>query len=129
MNAPVHRKDALGRAGEEAAVRYLEGLGWRVLERNWRTAGGELDVIAFDGSEHVVCEVKTRRDLRYGAPAEAITVAKARRLRRLASRWAAHRGVRADRVRVDVIGLVGGGPGPAGGRHDGFTVDHLRAVC
>src|SRR3954468_9100233 len=50
----------LGQRGENAAVRYLTGLGWTVLARNWRCAGGELDIVAHDGRRHVVCEVKTR---------------------------------------------------------------------
>lgn len=129
MNAPAHRKDVLGRAGEEAAVRYLTRLGWQVIERNWRSPDGELDIIAFDGSEHVVCEVKTRRSLRYGAPAEAVTTAKAHRLRRLAGCWAARHGVPGGRVRVDVIGLVGDGHERGPDHPDGFAVDHLRAVC
>jgi len=112
----------LGRRGENAAVRYLESLGWRVLERNWRCADGELDIVAHDGRRHVVCEVKTRRSKAYGDPAEAITISKALRLRRLAGRWAREHGVRTSTVRIDLIGLVGGGPG-------GFTVDHLEEVA
>ena len=112
----------LGRRGENAAVRYLEGLGWRVLERNWRSDGGELDIVAHDGRRHVVCEVKTRRSRAYGDPAEAITIAKALRLRRLARRWAKEHGVRPDSIRIDLIGLVGGGLA-------GFAVEHLREVA
>jgi putative endonuclease len=113
----------LGRRGEQAAVRYLKTrLGWTVLDRNWRCPEGELDIVAFDGRRHVVCEVKTRSSLAYGAPVEAITTVKAARLRRLAGRWAEQHGVRAAEIRIDVIGLVGDGP-------DGFTVDHVREVC
>jgi putative endonuclease len=112
----------LGQRGENAAVRYLTGLGWSVLARNWRCVGGELDIVAHDGRQHVVCEVKTRRSVAYGTPADAITRDKADRLRRLSQRWAAEHGVRADRIRIDLIGLVGGGPA-------GFTVDHQREVA
>lgn len=120
---PARRKDVLGRRGEQAAVRYLKTrLGWTVLDRNWRCPEGELDIVAFDGRRHVVCEVKTRSSLAYGAPVEAITTVKAARLRRLAGRWAEQHGVRAAEIRIDVIGLVGDGP-------DGFTVDHVREVC
>ena len=112
----------LGQRGENAAVRYLTGLGWSVLARNWRCAGGELDIVAHDGHQHVVCEVKTRRSVAYGTPADAITRDKADRLRRLSQRWAAEHGVRGDRIRIDLIGLVGGGLA-------GFTVDHQREVA
>jgi putative endonuclease len=111
----------LGRRGEAAAVRYVTGeLGWTVLDRNWRCPEGELDLVAHDGVRHVVCEVKTRRNLDYGTPLEAITVDKASRLRRLAGRWANAHGVNSAEIRIDVIGLVGCGP---------FDLDHAKGVC
>lgn len=121
-NRPLNRKDALGLRGEQVAAGYVTRLGWRILARNWRCREGELDLVAHDGRRHVVCEVKTRRNLAYGAPVEAITAAKAARLRRLAGRWAAQHGVRAAEIRIDVIGLVGDGT-------TGFTIDHLKEVC
>lgn len=117
----MRAKDVLGRTGEQAAVRHLTGLGWQILDRNWRCAEGELDIVAHDGTELVVCEVKTRSSLAYGTPAEGVTPAKAARLRRLAARWLAAHGVHA-RARIDVIGLVADGSGR-------FTVDHLKGVC
>ncbi|QFG25480.1 YraN family protein [Actinomadura sp. WMMB 499] len=115
-----HHMD-LGRRGENAAAGYLAGMGWRILDRNWRCSEGEIDIVAHDGRGPVVCEVKTRRSAAYGDPLEAITGAKAVRLRRLAWRWAAEHGVPAAPVRVDVLGLVAVG--------DGFSIDHLREVC
>ena len=122
MNTNENRRARLGRMGEAAAARYLRGLGWKVVDRNWRCAEGELDIVAFDGRGHVVCEVKTRAGLDFGDPLEAITAAKAARLRRLAGRWADQHGLSAAQIRIDVIGLVCDGP-------DGFTVDHCREVC
>ncbi|MCD0448407.1 YraN family protein [Actinocorallia sp. API 0066] len=112
----------LGRRGEDAAAAYLRSLGWRVLARNWRCPEGELDIVAHDGRRHVFCEVKTRTSVAFGHPAEAVTPAKARRLRRLALRWAREHGVRPDRIRIDLLGLIGG-------RGPGFTVDHRREVA
>ena len=112
---------SLGRRGEDAAAEYLAGLGWTILDRNWRCRDGELDIVAYDGRRHVVCEVKTRRSSRFGDPLEAITEVKAARLRRLAWQWASAHGVGGSPVRVDVLGLVRDG--------DGFTIDHLREVC
>ncbi|TYB43340.1 YraN family protein [Actinomadura chibensis] len=112
---------SLGRRGEDAATDYLLGLGWRILDRNWRCQEGELDIVAHDGRRHVVCEVKTRGSTRFGDPLEAITADKAARLRRLAWRWAAAHGVGSATVRVDVLGLISDGTG--------FSIDHLKEVC
>ena len=82
-------KDAVGRYGEDVAARYLSAAGLVIVERNWRCRAGEVDIIATDGPVLVFCEVKTRSSLTFGSPAEAITPAKAARIRRLALQWLA----------------------------------------
>lgn len=82
-----NRRAAVGRYGEDLACRYLAGCGMRVLERNWRCGRWEADIIAEDGDALVLCEVKTRTSATFGAPEEAVTAAKAQRLRRLAAAW------------------------------------------
>lgn len=114
-------KDVLGREGEQVAVGYLEGRGFRILDRNWRCGGGEIDIVAAERRVLVVCEVKTRSGTRYGTPLEAVGTAKRRRLRRLAALWLSAHGVRFDQVRIDVLGLLRDGSG-------GFTVEHVRGV-
>lgn len=104
--APRSGRDALGRYGEELAVRFLRERGLDVVERNWRCEHGEIDVVARDGDCVVVCEVKTRRATGFGEPVEAVTTAKALRLRRLAAAWLAARTVHAARVRIDVVGVL-----------------------
>lgn len=115
-------KDVLGGRGEDAAARYLTGLGFDILDRNWRCAEGELDIIARDGNVLVVCEVKTRSGLGFGTPAEAVTVAKARRLRRLAAHWLAEHRAGCPEVRFDIVGVLA----TAGGE---LRIAHLRGVC
>lgn len=112
---------ALGRDGEHAAVEYLEGQGFRVLDRNWRCADGELDIVAIERRVFVAVEVKTRSGSRFGTPLEAVGRAKVRRLRRLAVLWLIAHGVRYDQVRIDVLGLVYEGTG-------GYTITHIRGV-
>jgi putative endonuclease len=114
-------KDVLGKEGEQAAVGYLEGCGFRILDRNWRCADGEIDIVAVDRRTFVVCEVKTRSHTRYGTPAEAVGTKKRRRLRKLAALWLCAHGVRFDQIRIDVLGLLCDGAG-------GFTIDHVRGV-
>ncbi len=65
-------KDVLGREGEQAAVSYLEGCGFRILDRNWRSADGEIDIVAVERHTFVVCEVKTRSGTRFGTPLDAV---------------------------------------------------------
>lgn len=103
---PSDPRSGLGRWGEDLAVRYLRDRGLTVLDRNWRCEHGEVDVVARDGDWVVVCEVKTRRSSGFGEPVEAVTFAKAMRLRRLAAAWLAAHDVRAEGVRIDVVGIL-----------------------
>jgi len=117
----MRAKDALGKYGEDLAVRYLEGAGLTVLERNWRCPLGELDVIARDGARLVVCEVKTRRSNDYGGPFEAVTPRKVRRMRQLVVRWLDEQQIHVPEIRFDVIGILQ----PLTGAP---TIHHLRGV-
>jgi Holliday junction resolvase-like predicted endonuclease len=69
----LNAKDILGRRGEQLAVEHLQRAGLRILDRNWRCADGEIDIVAAERRALVVCEVKTRSGVRYGTPLEAIT--------------------------------------------------------
>jgi putative endonuclease len=115
-------KDVLGAHGEQAAVDYLTEHGFRILDRNWRCASGELDIVAVERHVFVVCEVKTRSGTGYGTPLEAVGRAKQRRLRQLAIAWLAAHGIRFEQIRVDVVGLVRTSGGD-------FTIEHVRGVA
>ncbi len=94
---------ALGRAGEEQAARYLTGLGYRILARNVRAGGVELDLVAARGALVVFAEVKTRRGGDHGAPEEAVDGRKRARLVRGAVAWLAGQERRYASVRFDVV--------------------------
>ena len=96
---------ALGAAGEARAAAWYEARGYRVLHRNWRCKEGELDLVVRRGRDLVFVEVKTRRTDRFGIPAEAITPAKQRRLRTLASRYLAATAERGA-LRFDVVSIL-----------------------
>lgn len=116
-------KDDLGRRGEDEAAAYLTALGYRIVDRNWHCASGEVDIVALDGPELVIVEVKTRRSRGYGDPLEAVDDQKLTRLCVLAGAWRrAHRGVRARSTRIDLIGVLMP-------RHEAPLVDHLRAAA
>ena len=100
-------KREVGNRGEDIAARWYESRGYQVLDRNWRCRDGELDVVAARGQVLVFCEVKTRRSTAFGAPAEAVTVTKQRRIRRLAMRWLdAHPAASARTLRFDVASVL-----------------------
>lgn len=115
----MRAKDAVGAYGERVAVRRLEDEGYVVLDRNWRCRAGELDVVACEGSALVFCEVKARTAQGFGHPVEAVTPAKQRRLRQLASAWLAEHDHHAPDLRFDVVGVLVPAIGPA-------RVTHLR---
>jgi putative endonuclease len=77
-------RQALGSHGETLAARWYAERGYEILDRNWRVAEGEIDLVVRRDRVLVFCEVKTRTSNRFGAAAEAVTPAKRRRLRRLA---------------------------------------------
>lgn len=111
----------LGDHGERIAAAFLTDAGLRVLDRNWRCREGELDIVARDARALVFCEVKTRRGTGYGHPAEAVTLAKQRRIRTLAQRWLAAHDEHAPEIRFDVVGVLVRRDRPA-------LVTHLRAA-
>lgn len=99
-------KDELGRRGEDLAVDYLRGTGLVVLSRNWRCRDGEIDVVATDSRQLVVCEVKTRSGTGFGEPAESVSRQKAARIRRVTQAWLAAHQVRWCEIRFDVVAIV-----------------------
>ncbi|HEU0240100.1 MAG TPA: YraN family protein [Micromonosporaceae bacterium] len=114
-------KDAVGRYGERVAVDYLVAQGMRLLERNWRCSAGEIDAILRDGDTIVFAEVKTRRSVRFGTPADAVGYLKQSRLRRLAAIWLAQSDEHPPDIRFDLVSVA---PQPAGAA----AVEHLRGA-
>ncbi len=121
LPAMTQAKDAVGAYGERVALGHLLAQHMVLLDRNWRGAAGELDLVLRDGDTIVFCEVKTRRGNRFGEPVEAVVAAKVRRMRRLAAQWLAESGVRPERVRFDVVSVR---PQRSGRAH----VEHLRGA-
>jgi putative endonuclease len=97
---------ALGRRGEDLVAAWYEAEGYTVLDRNWRCRSGELDLVVRRGGTVVFCEVKTRTSTRFGAPVEAVTATKQRRLRSLAGQWLAARDLRGGALRFDVASVM-----------------------
>jgi putative endonuclease len=99
-------RQALGARGEALAADWYTEHGFTVLDRNWRSRTGELDVVVGAPGVVVFCEVKTRTTDAYGVGAEAVTPTKQQRIRRLASEWlAAQPGTRGE-LRFDVVSIL-----------------------
>ncbi len=93
----------LGDRGERLAARHLRRQGLRVILRGYRTAQGEIDLIARDGDTLVFVEVKTRRQ---GQPAEAVTLEKQRRLTRATLQFLKQHRLLSVPCRFDVVAIV-----------------------
>lgn len=87
------------------AERFLLGLGYHTLARNWRWRKGEIDLIVEKDGELVFVEVKTRRSHRYGIPEEAVTARKQRKLIQTAYAYLGSTGREAAHWRIDVVAI------------------------
>ncbi len=105
MSQPGASGGKTGHRGENIAASWLTSHGYRVIERNWRRPCGELDLIAERGGEFVAIEVKTRRGDAMGAPEEAITPAKRRKLIATLQTYMMERGAEQAVYRIDVIAV------------------------
>jgi putative endonuclease len=96
----------LGRIAEDAAARYLQSHGYAILDRNYATAQGELDIVARHGAEMVFVEVKSRTSADIATPADAVTAAKQSRLLRLARAYLAAKVKTEMPCRFDVVEVL-----------------------
>ena len=95
----------VGERGEVLAGRFLEAKGYRLLERNYRSRLGEIDLVCRDGQATVFVEVKTRTSDRFGHPAEAVIPRKQAKLRRLAQEYLVSHKLEDSEVRFDVLSV------------------------
>ncbi len=102
----------LGDTGEDLAAAALKKQGYKILERNYLTPLGEIDLIARQGKTLVIIEVKTRKSLRFGSPQEAVSAAKQAKLRRLADYYLKEKRLTGAPVRFDVVGILVADTGP-----------------
>lgn len=116
----MNPKHILGRYGEDRAAAYLTDRGYEIIERNWRSARGEIDLIAREKDKIVFVEVKTRNGTGFGHPFEAITEAKVSRMRRLVAEWCRVRELPGVKVRLDAIAVL-----VTSGR---VSIEHLKQV-
>jgi len=101
----THRRQALGRDGEDLAARRLTALGYQVLERNYRCPLGEIDLIAQEADCLVFVEIKTRRGGTVAEAKAAVDARKQRHITRVAQHYMKARGCTDTRARFDVVAI------------------------
>jgi putative endonuclease len=102
---PRDYRAALGAKGERMAVRRLRRNGYRILARNYRGAGAEIDAVAIDRDTLVFVEVKTRLSFAAGRPEDAVNGLKQNQLRRAAAVFARHHRMEQWPIRFDVVAI------------------------
>jgi putative endonuclease len=99
------RRKERGTAGETLAVEFLEKMGMKVLQRNYRFERGEIDIVAEDGRELVFVEVKARRTTSYGEPIEAVDAKKQAQLWKVAEGYLYEHRLEHRPCRFDVVAI------------------------
>ena len=97
------RINARGSSGEDIAVKYLQTHGYRVLDRNFTTSVGEVDIFVTDESTLIAVEVKSRLSLEYGTPAEAVNHEKIKKISQVTSHYIKKFRLFGTPVRFDVV--------------------------
>ena len=98
--------NTLGKQAEEQAAQFLTQKGYRILERNFPSVFGELDIIARHKDTLVFVEVKQRASQAFGGPMAAVTQAKQLKIARTAASYIKTRAPKFDKIRFDVICIV-----------------------
>ena len=120
-------KKNLGQWGEQAALHYLEGQGFKVLATNVRNKIGEIDIVAKEGDAFCFIEVRTKSTDQVGHPFESITQSKKRKIYKAALWYIQENGLYDEPIRFDVVAVI---PDMDGGQpsiellRDAFTIDH-----
>lgn len=94
---------SIGNTGEEAAVKALKKQGYKIIERNYRTKTGEIDIIAKDGEYTVFVEVRLRKSNAFGSPADTIDKRKQEKIIRTAQYYAVKNGIYDTPMRFDAV--------------------------
>ena len=114
----MYLRHRIGKIGEDKATEYLEKLGYKIIERNFVAKQGEIDIIAIDKQELVFIEVKTRTNLLYGLPVDAVDERKQNHLTRAIKYYIYRNHLENEFIRIDVIEVYLSG--------DNFKINHIK---
>jgi putative endonuclease len=94
-----------GKRGEDIAIAYLKGRGYRIVERNYKCPLGEIDIVARDGDEIVFVEVKSRKSEEFGDPQLAVGLEKQKRVSRISLTYLKEKHLYPCNARFDVVAI------------------------
>ena len=100
------KRQQFGKKSENLAVWYLKKNGYKILEQNYRTQLGEIDIIAKEKKTIVFVEVKSRKSIRYGNPKWAVTLKKQRKISMVALQYLKSIRQTDARARFDVVAII-----------------------
>lgn len=118
----MYFKQEIGRWGEKLACQYLEENNYKIIERNFMCRQGEMDIIAKDvpKKEIVFIEVKTRSNLKYGNPSEAVNKAKQSHIKQVARYYLYKNQINNIAIRFDVIEVYM--------KEKNYTINHIKQI-
>ena len=99
----MYERHEIGKEGEDCATKYLQEKGYQIIQRNFECRQGEIDIIAKDKEEYIFIEVKTRQNLHYGMPSEAVTKKKQKHIWKATKYYLYSHKLEDKYVRFDVI--------------------------
>lgn len=100
--------ESKGKSGEELASQYLQDQGYQLLERNWSLGQKEIDIIADNGEQLIIAEVKTQKNKRFGSPEFRVNRTKQRHLVQAANAYIMKNGIQRE-VRFDILAVISDG--------------------
>ena len=105
----TEKRIILGKKGEAFAADFLVRKGYKIKERNYKSALGEIDIIAFSGATIVFIEVKTRSSLKFGLPFEAVTKKKQHQITKTALYYMSKNKISETAARFDIVSVISNG--------------------
>jgi len=102
----LNQRQKFGEKGETLAAKYLKKRGYKIIEQNYRTPLGEIDIIAKEKNTIVFVEVKSRRSIRFGSPKWAVTPKKQRKISMVALHYLKTTKQTTDKARFDVVSIL-----------------------
>ena len=116
----MYLKHEIGKIGEDLASKHLEDAGYTIIERNFMSRQGEIDIIAKDKKELVFIEVKTRTSDIYGKPVEAVNTQKQKHLLSTIKYYLYSKHLENEFVRIDVIEVYF--------NNDTYKINHIKQI-